>query len=179
MKGAGALIIALNIAYDEENERGFVSTNLLALAIAVGAVLLALLAMTSVGALGHLDNLFPGAPAFLLIIGKIASYLLMAAAGAAAAASLYRFAPDRDGARWTWLTPGSVLVSALWLLVIGFRLYVANFANYGATYCSLSAVIVLLTWLYLSAYIFCSAPSSIPNSNARPQRIQRKGRSSP
>jgi membrane protein len=110
--------------------------------------------MTSVGALGHLDTLFPGAPAFLLIIGKIASYLLMAAAGAAAAASLYRFAPDRDGARWTWLTPGSVLVSVLWLLVtLGFGLYVANFANYGATYGSLSAVIVLLTWLYLSAYI--------------------------
>ena len=154
MKGAGALIIALNIAYDEKNKRGFVDSNLLALAIAVGAVLLALLAMTSIGALGHLDTLFPGAPAFLLIIGKVASYLLMAAAGAAAAASLYRFAPDRDGARWTWLTPGSVLVSLLWLLVtLGFGLYVANFANYGATYGSLSAVIILLTWLYLSAYI--------------------------
>ena len=154
MKGAGAVIIALNIAYDEENKRGFVASNLLALAITVGAVLLAVLAMTSIGALGHLDTLFPGAPPFLLMIGKVASYLLMAAAGAAAAASLYRFAPDRDGARWTWLTPGSVLVSLLWLIVtVGFGVYVANFGNYGATYGSLSAVIVLLTWLYLSAYI--------------------------
>ncbi len=154
MKGAGALVIALNITYDEEDKRGFVARNGLALAITVAAILLAVLAATSVGALGHLDTLFPGAPSFLLILGKLLSFLIMAGAGAAAAASLYRYGPDRDGARWTWLTPGSVLTSVLWLAVtLGFGFYVANFANYGATYGSLSAVIVLLTWLYLSAYI--------------------------
>ncbi len=73
---------------------------------------------------------------------------------AAAAATLYRYAPDRPAARWVWLTPGSVAVTLLWLaLTLGFGTYVANFGSYDATYGSLGAVIVLLTWLYLSAYI--------------------------
>ena len=154
MKGAGALVIALNIAYDEEDKRGFLARNALALAITVSAVLLALLATVAIGALGHLETLVPGAPRFLLILGKLLSYLSMAGGGAAAAASLYRYGPDRDSARWTWLTPGSVLTTVLWLAVtLGFGFYVANFAHYGAIYGSLSAVIVLLTWLYMSAYV--------------------------
>jgi membrane protein len=53
-----------------------------------------------------------------------------------------------------WLTPGSLFAAVGWLLLtLGFGLYVANFGNYGATYGSLSAVVVLLTWLYLSAYV--------------------------
>ena len=154
MKGAGAVITALNVAYEQKETRGFVRVNLVTLAITVGAVLLAIGAMIAVAALGHLDTLLPGAPAVVLMLGKIASYAVLGAGGAAAAATLYRYAPDRDAARWVWLTPGSVAVTLLWLaLTLGFGTYVANFGSYDATYGSLGAVIVLLTWLYLSAYI--------------------------
>ena len=154
MKGAGAMITALNIAYDEEETRGFVKLNLVSLAITVGAVLLAILAVVAIAATGHLESLFPGAPDAVLALGKILSYLVMALAGAAAAAALYRFAPDRREAKWTWLTPGSAFTTILWLAVTaGFGFYVANFGSYDATYGSLGAAIVLLTWLYLSAYI--------------------------
>lgn len=154
MKGAGAVIVALNIAYEEKETRSFLRLNLVTLAITVGAVLIAIIAMIAVAALGHLDTLMPGAPGIVLAIGKFASYALLAAAGAAAAATLYRYAPDRDAAQWVWLTPGSVAVTVLWLaLTLGFGAYVANFGNYDATYGSLGAVVVLLTWLYLSAYI--------------------------
>ncbi|HEX8412878.1 MAG TPA: YihY/virulence factor BrkB family protein, partial [Sphingomicrobium sp.] len=154
MKGAGAVITALNIAYEEKETRGFVRLNLVTLAITAGAVVVAIAAIVAVAALGHLDTLFPGAPAFVLTLGKLASYLVLGAAGAAAAATLYRYAPDRDAARWIWLTPGSLAVTLLWLaLTIGFGVYVANFGSYDATYGSLGAVVVLLTWLYLSAYV--------------------------
>lgn len=154
MKGATALITSLNIAYDEEETRGFIHLNLIALAITAGAVLIAIFAIIAIAAMGSLDTLFPSAPAIVLIVGKIVSYVVMAGVGAAAAATLYRYAPNRDEAKWTWLTPGSILTTMLWLIVtLGFGFYVANFGSYDATYGSLGAAIVLLTWLYLSAYI--------------------------
>lgn len=68
-------------------------------------------------------------------------------------AAMYRFAPHRTDARWRWLTLGSVLATLLWLAAtLGFGLYVAEFASYQATYGSLGAVVVLLVWLYVSAY---------------------------
>ena len=48
--------------------------------------------------------------------------------------------------------PGALFSAVLWLLLSGlFSLYVANFGSYDAAWGSLSAVIVLLTWLWLSA----------------------------
>ncbi|OWK28522.1 YihY/virulence factor BrkB family protein [Sphingomonas mucosissima] len=154
MKGSTAIITALNIAYDEEETRGFVKLNLIALAITAGGVLSAILAVIAITAMGALEHLFPTLPAPLLILGKILSHLIMAAVGAAAAATLYRFAPNRDGAKWVWLTPGSALASLAWVIMtLGFGLYVSNFGSYDATYGSLGAAVVLLTWLYLSAYV--------------------------
>ena len=117
-------------------------------------VLVAIVAMVAVTALGFLQTLLPTLPAPLAVLGKVVAYLVLAAAGAAGAATLYRYGPDRRHARWTWLTPGSLLAALLWLLLtIGFGIYVANFGNYDATYGSLGTVIVLLTWMYLSSYI--------------------------
>ncbi|HEX8447533.1 MAG TPA: YihY/virulence factor BrkB family protein, partial [Sphingomonas sp.] len=131
MKAASAIITALDIAYEQEETRGFVRLNALALAITVGAVVTAILAMVAIAALGHLESVLPDLPAPVLLIGKLLSYLVMAAVGAAAAASLYRYGPDRDQAQWAWLTPGSLLTTVLWLaLTLGFGIYVANFGNY-------------------------------------------------
>lgn len=152
--GASALITALNIAYEEEERRSFIRLNLLALGITASAVLLAIVALVAVAALGHLDTLFPGAPGFLLVAGKLLSYLLLAGGGAAGAATLYRYGPSRERARWVWLSPGSLFAAVGWLLLtVGFGLYVASFGNYNATYGSLGAVVVLLTWFYLSSYV--------------------------
>jgi membrane protein len=152
--GAGAIVTALNIAYEEEEKRGFIRVNLLALLMTAAAVALALLAIMAVAALGYLHELFPNAPQVLLLIGKVVAYGLFVLAAAAGAATLYRYAPSRDKAKWTWLTPGSLFVALAWLLLtLGFGLYVANVGNYDATYGSLGAVVVLLTWLYLSSYV--------------------------
>ena len=151
---AGAVITALNVAYEEQETRGIVRVTLLALAITACAVLVAIVAMVAVTALGFLQTLLPSLPGPVAVLGKIVAYLLLAIAGAAGAATLYRYGPDRRHARWTWLTPGSLLAALLWLvLTIGFGIYVANFGNYDATYGSLGTVIVLLTWMYLSSYI--------------------------
>ena len=152
--GATAIITALNVAYEEKEKRGFIALNLYALAITLGAVAVAIVALVAIAALGHLEDMFPNLPGAVVATGKAFTYLLLALVGAAGAATLYRYAPSRAMAKWVWLTPGSLLATALWLaLTIGFGVYVANFGNYNATYGSLGAVVVLLTWLYLSSYI--------------------------
>jgi membrane protein len=69
-------------------------------------------------------------------------------------AFLYRYAPDRARAQWRWVSPGAITATTLWIIAsLGFTIYVANFNSYDATYGSLGGVIVLLTWLYLSAFV--------------------------
>ena len=151
---AGSVITALNIAYEEEESRGLIKVNLLALAITAGAVALAVAAMIAVAALGHLEKLLPNLPSAVLFAGKLASYALLLSAAAAGAATLYRYGPDRKKAKWVWITPGSILAALGWIaLTLGFGFYAANFGNYDKTYGSLATVVVLLTWMYLSAYV--------------------------
>ncbi|WP_205480629.1 YihY/virulence factor BrkB family protein [Sphingomonas arenae] len=155
---ASSVVTALNIAYEEEEKRGFIKTNLLAIGMTVGAVLLALLAGAAMAVLGYIQHLFPDMGPIGALFWRIVTYVLLGAAAAAAAATLFRYGPSREKAKWTWLTPGSIIFAAAWiLLTLGFGFYVSNFGNYGATYGSLSAIVVLLTWLYLSSYVLLFA----------------------
>ena len=152
--GAGAIITALNIAYEEKEKRSYLKINLLALAMTAAAVVALIGAALAIGALAALARLLPGAPPALLFLGKLLSYVVLGGAAAAGAAALYRFGPSRSDARFVWISPGSVLAALLWLaLTLGFGTYVAHFGNYDATYGSLGAVVILLTWLYLSSYV--------------------------
>ncbi len=64
---------------------------------------------------------------------------------------IYYFAPDLKNKRWHWLTPGAVVGILGWFAAsIGFRAYLHYFPKYTATYGSLGAVIVLLTWFYVT-----------------------------
>lgn len=66
-------------------------------------------------------------------------------------AVIYYFAPDLKAKRWHWLTPGATVGILGWVLAsLGFRAYLHYFGNYTVTYGSLGAVIVLLTWFYIS-----------------------------
>jgi len=151
--GAAAVVTALNIAYEEEEARGFIKVNLLALAITAAAVVMAVLALLAVAIVTQVEALLPTSP--LLAAGlKIISYFVLVGLAAGAAALLYRYGPSRDHARWAWLSPGSLLFAIGWvILTIGFGAYVTRFGNYSATYGSLATVVILLTWLYLSSYL--------------------------
>ena len=65
---------------------------------------------------------------------------------------MYRLAPSRGAKRW--ITTGAVASTLLWIVgSFGFSLYVARFGSYDKTYGSLGAVVILLMWFYLTAYI--------------------------
>lgn len=154
-QGASAVVTALNVAYAEKETRGFLRLYLLAFTITAAAVLLAIAVAASTAVTAFIDSLLPGAPDIVLTAIRFGSYAVLGIMAVTAAAFLYRFGPDRTHAKWVWLTPGSLCATILWLAVNGgFAFYVANFANYGTTYGSLSAVVVLLSWLWLSTYVF-------------------------
>lgn len=66
----------------------------------------------------------------------------------------YRYGPNHPEERPPWITPGSLLASALWATVsLGFSYYLANFNSYNRIYGSIGAVVALLMWFYLLAYV--------------------------
>lgn len=66
-------------------------------------------------------------------------------------AIIYFFAPDLKHKHWHWLTPGAMIGIFGWLAAsLGLRVYLHYFPSYSAAYGSLGAVIILLTWFYIT-----------------------------
>lgn len=152
---ASAIILALNIAYQEKEKRSLVQFYKLAMAMTLGALVLLLVAVALTTAINSLERFLPEASGPALLIGKALSYLALGLGAAAIAATLYRFGPSREDARWEWITPGSLFAATGWmLLTLAFAFYIGRVTDYGATYGPLGAMVALLTWLYLSAYVF-------------------------
>lgn len=150
--GTGNLITAINVAYDEKVERNFVKSKALALAMAAGAVLFVLVAVGLIlvipAVIGALDLGTAG-----VVATQVGRYGLLVVAIVLALAVLYRYAPDRANPRWAWVTPGAVVALVLWLLAsVAFSIYANNFGSYSKTYGALAGVIILLFWLWMSAY---------------------------
>lgn len=151
-RGTKALIDALNVAYDERESRGFVRLNLIAIGLTMAlvgfvAVALALVALVPL----VLEGIGLGAGAERAL--SWARWPLLAALLVVALAVLYRYAPDRDAARWRWVSPGAVIATLLWLAgSAGFSLYVSMSDGYHASYGSLGAVAVVMMWLFVGAF---------------------------
>jgi membrane protein len=149
--GIQALIKGLNIAYDEQETRGFVKLRGLALLLTIGGIVVVLGALALIAVLpAVLGNLGLGRAAELAIsIGRWPALIVLVAV---ALAILYRLGPDRANPRFRWVSWGALAAVVLWVAIsAGFSYYVSNFGKYGQTYGSLGAVIVLLLWLWLSA----------------------------
>jgi membrane protein len=151
--GASAIITSMNIAYEEKEKRSLGRFYLIAAIMTVGAVVLAVLALVGATTLAFFGNFAPGASPPLVFAARLAGYLTLTLAASAVAATLYRFAPSREDAQWRWITPGSVFAAITWLLLtLAFTFYVTSVTDYNVTYGSLGTMIVLLSWIYLSAY---------------------------
>src|SRR5690349_8884908 len=113
--GAGSIITALNIAYEEKEKRSLLKFYLTAIAMTLVAVVLAVLSLAGVTLATQLDALIPHASAPFVLAGKAVAYVVLILVAASVAATLYRFGPSREKARWTWITPGSLFTSISWL----------------------------------------------------------------
>jgi membrane protein len=152
-KGTGALITALDIANDQAETRGFLHLAALRLALTVGAILFVLLALGGVVLVPALFGLL-GLSGLGAQLVTWLRWPVLAVAVMFGLAVLYHVGPARTPARWRWVTPGAVVATVLWLLgSAGFSFFVSHFGSYDHTYGSLGAIVVLLTWFLLSAYV--------------------------
>ncbi len=153
MKGVLTLIEGLNIAYDEEETRSTIRLYLTALSITICAILgtaAGLGLMILLPSLVSWGNL----PPVLETVINVLRWPLMAALAMLGLAALYRFGPSRAEPKWRWISVGAVVATTLWIAgTLGFSIYVSNFGSYTETYGTLGGVIVLLTWMWLSAFV--------------------------
>ena len=143
--GTKAIIDALNVADEEEEERGFFRLNLVSLAFTV-AGLLAVLFMVGAVVVVPLVLGYLGPDALVELLVQAGRWPVLALVLLAALMVLYRYGPSRRPPGWRWLSVGALVALVLWL--IGSSLlswYLSNFASYTVTYGSLGAAIGLTT----------------------------------
>jgi len=150
--GVAALIRGLNAIFERPN-RNSIRHILVALLLTVCLVGTAIIALSLVVVAPLVLAFIPFADDHNWLLDgvrwSVAVFVLLTALGL-----LYRYGPNRRFKRMGWITPGSFLVAALWIgASAGFSIYVANFGTYNEVYGSLGAVIALLFWFYLSAYL--------------------------
>ncbi len=155
-RGMSGMMSGLDIAYGETETRSIIRFNLIALGLTLGLLVGGVVAIALVAVLPAITAALQGAGGGGIIkwVVLIIEWPVLFAVILGLLALLYRYAPDRRTPQWRWASPGAIVGGVLWILgSILFSVYVANFSNYNATYGSLGAVVVLLTWLYLSAFV--------------------------
>ena len=155
--GFSAIQDGLNTIYKVKETRSYLAARLSAIWVTILlSVLLTLILASLLGAdyFGRMARLYISHHLIELSVAytvKILSWLLSMCLLSLMFAVIYYFAPDVKTARWRWLTPGAAAGIVGWLLAcVGFRIYVHLVGNYASTYGSLGAVIILLTWFYLT-----------------------------
>jgi len=150
--GVSNLLTAINVAYDEEEKRGFIKKRVLSLGLTVGAIVFMVIMLGIVAVLPPLLKSVFGTGALRWVL-QILGWLVLVVMVAVALAILYRLAPDRDSPRMVWVSVGAIVATVVWLVAsIGFSIYSSTFGNYAKTYGVFAGIVVLLFWLWLSMY---------------------------
>src|SRR5438477_3262795 len=171
------LMWAFNIAYEREEGRGFIRRRITALTMVVFALIGFALAFGVLVLGPHLSTWVGnalGAKSVVKIVWYIAEWPLLVAGLLVAFAGLMYFGPNVKHPRWRFLSFGSVLAIVIWLVTSGaFAVYVSKFGSYNKTWGSLAAVVVMLTWLWLSAVALLLGAEI--NAEAERSRALRRG----
>jgi len=147
---------AMNVMYEVEEDRPFWKKFLISIFISLAVITLMLTALglvvfgRSVG--GGLASAV-GLGSIYQTVWSIVQWPVVACIALFAFALIYYFAPDVEQ-RWRWISPGSVLAFAFWLLFsLLFSVYLDTYGSYDKTYGALAGVIILTFYIHYSAVI--------------------------
>lgn len=151
-----AYMLAINLAYERKDRRSFIRKRIVAVemvvAIGFAFVLVAVLLIFGPEIEKSISSHVGGAGGVLDVAWWIAQVPILLIGLLAAFATLLYLGPDVEQREWKFLTPGSLVAAVMWIAVSGlFAVYTSMFGSYNKTWGTLSAVIVMLTWLWLSA----------------------------
>ena len=169
--GTGSLMQALTVAYEERENRGILSFYGRAIVLTIGVGVFALLSLFLIAGIPAVIGSLPLSELWRDRISLI-RWPLLAILAVAALGVLYRYGPARRNPCWHCLSGGTMAAAVLWLVgSAGFSFYVARFSSYDKTYGSLGAVVILLMWFYVTAYIILAgAELNAEIEKARAQR---------
>jgi membrane protein len=152
--GMGAISESLNAAYNVKETRPWWRARLVSISLTIAIAVLTMTALVLIlygGEIADKIALSYGLGDLFTTVWKILQWPIVLFFILLSFSLIYFFAPDLKDQDWKWVTPGSAIGVALWLLVsFLFRVYLRFFDSYSATYGSLGAVIVLMLWFYLT-----------------------------
>jgi membrane protein len=150
--GMRTLMEALNVAYNEEEKRGFFRFYGTALLLTLASILGTMLAIVLVVAIPAVLT-FLGLDDTLKWVISIAAWPILILMMMIGLAVIFRYGPSRREPRWRWVSWGAFVATVLWIIgSLLFSFYVAKFGNYNETYGAVGAIVILLMWFLLSAY---------------------------
>jgi len=155
VRGVLGIIVALNIVYEEKERRSLPTLLGSAFALALAGLIFWLIALAMIIGAPWVIRRIPSDSVVLRELVLTARWLVIAAAGLISMTVLYRFGPSHEGPRWEWLSAGSVVGTGLWLAgSAGMSFYVAHMNELGNAYGPLGMVMVVMTWFFLTAFVF-------------------------
>ncbi len=151
--GTRAMLSALNLAFDvAEDHRGILGFYATGLAMTLCAILAASIGIALLVAL-PVAIAAMGVSADTAELVRWLSLGLLLASVLVSLTILYRYGPARRE-RGPWLSPGALLATVLWLIAsAALSLYIERVAAYDVTYGPLGAVVAIMMWFYVSAYV--------------------------
>lgn len=151
--GVKSIITALNLAYEEREQRSFIQYQLTAFTITLLAILSVAIGLVVLVGLPAILA-FVGIPPSQKVLLRLASFALLLLGVLVGLSLLYRFGPCRRSPRWHWVTPGSIVATVLWIGASAlFSWYVATFSTYDAAYGPLGTVVAFMMWLFVTVYV--------------------------
>lgn len=151
--GTKSLFTGVDIAYDIKNDRGLIKQNALTLLFTFGFIITLLLSMALIVVFPAVVHAFD-LPENIDTLVSWLRWPLLAGIVILVISLIYKYAPYRKSPKFKWVVTGAAVATFLWLILsLGFSFYVSNFGNYGEMYGSISAVVILMLWLFLTSFI--------------------------
>jgi membrane protein len=145
-----AMVRAVKIAYDQEDQRSQLERRWVSLALSVLVIMGGILALALVAAVPIWLQRFD--PTHAIVTFGNVRWLALIVGSMFTVGLLYRYAPPLRPEGWRDVVPGVVAATTLWAATsIGFSVYVSSYGSYNATYGALGAAVVLLLWFWLTA----------------------------